>query len=139
MAAARRLAVERDELRSVGAQRQRPVGEAGLEEARIDPVHHHPQPIRTGCSEVELGKGAQEGAMLLAPQRDLVIVLTVGDRRRHDQEQNLAQRVHDLRRLARILDPPEMVQKPAQPRRSKRCLDLPIHGRPPLDPASQES
>jgi hypothetical protein len=46
--AARGLAVDRDEIGSVRPQTPRPVGKAGLKQLRIDPVHHHPQPVLAG-------------------------------------------------------------------------------------------
>jgi hypothetical protein len=58
-------------------------------------------------SEKERRKGRK---VLFAPQRDLVVILAVGDRGRDNQEQHLPERIHDLGRRARVLDPAEMVQ-----------------------------
>jgi hypothetical protein len=51
---------------------------------------------------MKLGKPAQKGQMALPPRGDLVVVVAAGDRCRHNQQQNLRQRIAHLRRLARI-------------------------------------
>lgn len=113
-AAAQGLAVEGDEIGGLAPQRRRPGHEAGLEQRRLDAIEHDAQPALLRHAEEILGIAAQERQMMLAPERDLVIVVTAGDRRAGHQEQHLAQRKLDLRRLPRIADIAEVVQQQAQ-------------------------
>jgi hypothetical protein len=127
VAAARGLAVDGDQLGRVGPEALRPIAKAGLKPVRIEAVHHRPQPIGARRPEVELGKAPQEGQMIASPQRDLVIILTIGDRRRDHQEQYLAQQVAYLGRLARIIDRGKMLQKRPKLRRPERRANLFMH------------
>jgi hypothetical protein len=52
--------------------------------------------------------------MLIAPSSDLVIVIAAGDRRAGHQKQDLAQWEFHLRRFARILHRPKMIEKKAE-------------------------
>ncbi len=45
-------AVDGDQLGHVRARGESPIGEAGPEKLRIDPVHDHPQPVSAGCPDV---------------------------------------------------------------------------------------
>lgn len=68
--------------------------------------------------------------MLPPPQRDLVMVLAVRDRRRDHQERYLAQREAHPFRCARVFDPREMIREAAQPRLPECVIDVAGHGNP---------
>jgi hypothetical protein len=55
---------------------RRPGRKARLKQFRIDPVHHHSQPIGAGNAEVELGKPPKEGQMRFALIDDVFIVVS---------------------------------------------------------------
>jgi hypothetical protein len=76
---------------------------------------------------MKLGKPAQKGQMALPPRGDLVVVVAAGDRCRHNQQQNLRQRIAHLRRLARISNHRKMLKQAALPQLWNRLF----HGRPP--------
>jgi len=101
-AAAQCLAVQRDQVGCIGTQRRRPGDEAVLEESRVDSVQDDAQPVLLRDAEEVFGVPPQEIQVVVAPGRDLVIVVAGGDRRAGDEEQNLAQRILHLRRLPRI-------------------------------------
>ena len=63
---------------------------------------------------MKLGKAAQEGQMCLAPIDDVVVIVTARDRAAHDEEQHLAQRIHDLPSLPRIRDLGKVIEQEAQ-------------------------
>ena len=65
--------------------------------------------------------------MRLAPSRDGVETVAVGDRGADAQEQNLLELVSDAFRLARVLDPRKMMQKKAQPRRLLKFVSQDFH------------
>lgn len=105
VAPARGLAVDRDQGNArLGALLVRPGREAGSEQVRIDPVHHHPQPILARDAPVVGLKLPQELQPGLAPVRDLIVVVAAGDRGTDHQKQHLRQGIHHLARLARVLD-----------------------------------
>jgi hypothetical protein len=60
---------------------------------------------------MKLGKAAQEGQMCLAPIDDVVVIVTARDRAAHDEEQHLAQRIHDLPALPRIRNLGEVIKQ----------------------------
>jgi hypothetical protein len=113
-AAPQGLAIERDQIGRVGPQRGGPGGEARLEQGRVDPIEHHPQPVFLRDPEIVLRVPAQELQVLLTPIRDRVIVVAARNRRAGRQEQHLPQRIPDLAGLPRVANPPEMVQQKAQ-------------------------
>jgi hypothetical protein len=57
----------------------------------------------------------QNGQMLLAPARDRVVVVAIGDRPAHRQQQQFGQRIGHAMRLARILDHRKMIEQHRQP------------------------
>ena len=69
---------------------------------------------------MEFGKAAQEGEVRLAPIDDVVIIVAARDRAAHHQEQHLAQRIHDLPGLPRILDLREMIEQRGEPRARRK-------------------
>jgi hypothetical protein len=76
--------------------------------------------------------------MAIAPSRDGVETVAVGDRRADAQEQNLVELVLAAFRLARVLDPRKMMQKKAQPRRLLKFVDFHHEGsnfKAPIDSA----
>ncbi len=90
MAAARGLAIERDEARSVRAKVARPVHEAVREQVRIDAVHKDVQPARAGNAMMIGQKTAQKRQMVLAPFGDVVEIVArcnagADDKKKHSQ------------------------------------------------------
>jgi hypothetical protein len=110
VATPRGLAIDGDQRRGIGAQRQGPVGEARLKQCRVDAVHHRPQPVGAWRAEMKLAETPQKSYMRHAPRRDLVVVLTVGDGRSHDHEQDFIERVAHFLWYARVLDRPKVIQ-----------------------------
>ena len=49
--------------------------------------------------------------MGFAPRRDSLVIVAVGDRAAHDQQQDFRQRVRHPPRRARVFDDREMIQK----------------------------
>ncbi len=56
-------------------------------------------------------EAAEELKMGFAPFRDCLVIIAVGDRAAHDEQQDLRQRVRHSPRLARVLNNCEMIQK----------------------------
>src|SRR6266699_1483098 len=90
--------------------------ETGGKQHRIDAVHDHPQPVMTGNAVVEFRHGTQEIEIYLAPIGDVLVIVTVGDRAADDEQNDLAQRIHDLPGLAGVLDGRKMIEQTAQAR-----------------------
>jgi hypothetical protein len=120
MGAARRLAVDGDELVPVRPDGSHPALEAASEQGRIDAVHQVAQPARAGDTVVELGEPPQEVEMLLTPFDDVVEIIAGGDRRTNHQEEDLLDRIEDAPRLAIVIEFGKMLQKKRQP--SPRAL-----------------
>jgi hypothetical protein len=115
VAAARGLAVDRNEIELVRPAFCDPGRKAGHEQVRIDPVHHRAQPVGAGDAMVELRKAPEKRQMRVAPVDDVVIVITVRDCPAHDQKKNFAKRIGDLPGLPRILDLRQVIEQQAQP------------------------
>jgi len=69
---------------------------------------------------MEFGKAAQEGEVRLAPIDDVVVIVAARDRAAHHQEQHLAQRIHDLPGLPRILDLREAIEQRGKARARRK-------------------
>ena len=104
MAAARGLAVDGDEFRSVAPQFACPGHEAIREEVRIDAVQKDIEPAGAGHAMVIGQEAPQEVQMRLAPCGDIVEVVTGGDAGADDKKQHLGQRMRHAPWLARVFD-----------------------------------
>ena len=65
---------------------------------------------------MEFRHGAQEIEMCRAPFGDIVVIVAVRNRAADHEQDHLAQRIHHLAGLARVLDDREMIQQTAPPR-----------------------
>jgi hypothetical protein len=93
VAAARRLAIDGDEFRLVGAQSLDPCHEAALEQLRVERIDHVIQSVVRGDAVGVGQEAAQEGRLLLAPGLHLDEVVGAGQGRGQHQEQDLRKRM----------------------------------------------
>src|SRR5271155_487506 len=110
-AAARGLAVDSYEVGAVRPRLAHPGGESSREQTWIDPVHQQRQPAPGRNPVVEGPIPAQKPKVRSSPSRDRFVVVAVGDRAANNQKQRLGQRMGEAPRIARILNPAEMIQK----------------------------
>ena len=111
VAAARGLAVDRDETGLLRPALAHPGGEGGGEERGVDPVHQDGEPALAGHA-VRVGQvPAEEIEMRRAPGGDVLVVVAVGDGAADDEQQHL--RAADAGCAARRAGP--------RPRRSDRA------------------
>lgn len=75
--AARRLAVDGDEVVPIGPQRRHPALEAAPEQERIDPVDQAAQPALAWDAVVERREPPQDAEMVLAPGDDVVEIVAL--------------------------------------------------------------
>src|SRR5205823_2407591 len=111
MASTRGLAVDGDQLWTAGPSLPHPGREGGREQRRIDAVHQDGEPARAGNTVMIRKEAAEEHKMGFAPRRDSLVIVAVGDRAAHDQQQDFRQRVRHPPRRARVFDDREMIQK----------------------------
>ena len=111
MAAARGFAVNRDGIRPGHAQTLDPVGEACLEQVRVNGCDHLAQRVvaRRGASVRardavrERQEAAQERQVLLTPQREFDEIVGPRHRAAQEQKQQFRQEIQHLGRLTREL------------------------------------
>ena len=113
MAAPGGLAVDGDGVGGAIAQIRHPGGKAGLEQLRVEPVHHVVQGVVRGYAALVGQEAAQEVDALLAPQLDLHEILHAAERRTEHHEQDLLKRVQHSPRLAWVLQRREVIEKRA--------------------------
>jgi hypothetical protein len=111
--AARRLAVEGDELVPPRPLRCHPALEAAPEQDRIDPIDESAQPAFAGNAVVECREPPQGVEMMLAPGDDVVEIVAGRDGRAGHQQQHLLEWIHHPPGLAVVVQFGEMLQKQA--------------------------
>lgn len=114
--AARRFAVDGNELVPVRPQRGDPAVETAAEQDRVDPIDQGAHPTLAGDAMMEFRKAPQKVEMVLAPGGDVVEVITGGDGGADHQKQNLPERIHHPPRLTVIAKFGKVLQQQGQSR-----------------------
>src|SRR5690606_18469252 len=104
------LAVDRDDVRILLAQRLYPACKAGFEQLLVDRIDHVVQCIVRRYPALKGQKAAQEVQTLLPPQPDLDKIFHSAQRRGQNQKQDLSKWIDHPPLLARILQRRKMIQ-----------------------------
>ena len=94
MGAARRLAVDGDEVVTLRPQRGCPAFKTPRKQGRIDAVEDGANPARAGNAEVKRAEPPQKIQMIRTPQDDVVEIVAGGDGGEGHQQQHLMQGIH---------------------------------------------
>ena len=129
VAAAGGLAVDGDELCPVGPGLAHPGGKGGRKQRRADAVHQNGQPAPAGDAVCVGQVLAQEAQMRLTPVGNGFIVVAIGDRVAHHQQQHLTQWMQDAVDVAGIVDVGKVLQQGGQAGPTRRRLNHSGDGR----------
>lgn len=81
------LAIDGNKIRPFGPHLPDPGRETGREQSGVDPIHQQSLPATTGNAVMERQQFPQKRQMRFSLRRDVLVVVTIGDRTAHRQKQ----------------------------------------------------